>query len=427
MLINFSIILNALIINIIFIMYQDKLFNRKYSSTIYVGLCLVLTMCLSVIAIFGMSFLNTIFMSIAMLISSKFLYTQSNRAYILYDLMLIILFVFIDLIVSVIFSIAVQESLSNILSNEWYYFISNILVLIIYFIAYFLFVKSIKVRTVETAELFWEFGSILFELILMVYIISINENNQMGNYVIFSVAVGLIFIYFFQLHEINKLSRYYEMKSMLEVQKNQSDMLYQEYLDIEQTNMRQRKILHDVKNHLRTLDGLLHNDNSAEIIKYKMNLESKLELLVDKYTFNNKTLQVIINNMNYICESNNIELIVHARDVKLEFIDLYDLTTILGNIFDNAIDGCKSVQDKLRRKVEFRLYQVGENLVLYLFNTAKVNIQKEASGQIKSTKEKHYGIGLKNVKSAIEKYGGEIKYDYSDNDFTLTIIIPIPD
>lgn len=58
MLINFSIILNALIINIIFIMYQDKLFNRKYSSTIYVGLCLVLTMCLSVIAIFGMSFLN---------------------------------------------------------------------------------------------------------------------------------------------------------------------------------------------------------------------------------------------------------------------------------------------------------------------------------------------------------------------------------
>jgi len=132
MLINFSIILNALIINIIFIMYQDKLFNRKYSSTIYVGLCLVLTMCLSVIAIFGMSFLNTIFMSIAMLISSKFLYTQSNRAYILYDLMLIILFVFIDLIVSVIFSIAVQESLSNILSNEWYYFISNILVLIFY-------------------------------------------------------------------------------------------------------------------------------------------------------------------------------------------------------------------------------------------------------------------------------------------------------
>lgn len=113
--------------------------------------------------------------------------------------------------------------------------------------------------------------------------------------------------------------------------------------------------------------------------------------------------------------------------MKLEFIDLYDLTTILGNIFDNAIDGCKSVQDKLRRKVEFRLYQVGENLVLYLFNTAKVNIQKEASGQIKSTKEKHYGIGLKNVKSAIEKYGGEIKYDYSDNDFTLTIIIPIPD
>ena len=121
---------------------------------------MVLTMFLSVIAILGMSFLNTIFMSIAMLISSKFLYTQSNRAYILYDLMLIILFVFIDLIVSVIFSIAVQESLSNILSNEWYYFISNILVLITYFIAYFLFVKSIKVRTVETAELFWEFGKI---------------------------------------------------------------------------------------------------------------------------------------------------------------------------------------------------------------------------------------------------------------------------
>ncbi|WP_270660323.1 GHKL domain-containing protein, partial [Paraclostridium bifermentans] len=54
----------------------------------------------------------------------------------------------------------------------------------------------------------------------------------------------------------------------------------------------------------------------------------------------------------------------------------------------------------------------------------KVNIREK---HIKTDKKDTYlhGLGIKSVKSSVEKYSGEVVIDYSENRFIMKIIIPL--
>ena len=54
------------------------------------------------------------------------------------------------------------------------------------------------------------------------------------------------------------------------------------------------------------------------------------------------------------------------------------------------------------------------------------NVEMDEKNRYKSTKSHHQGIGLTNVKNAIQKYGGNLKIYTEDGLFKTEILIQIP-
>ena len=99
----------------------------------------------------------------------------------------------------------------------------------------------------------------------------------------------------------------------------------------------------------------------------------------------------------------------------MAFIDAMDLTTIFGNLIDNAIEACEEVKDD--KKIFLSMGQVHEMICVKINNSCG-NVEWNGDMPI-SRKGRNGGIGLKNVKRCIEKYDGSIKMKQENKEFIV--------
>lgn len=105
-------------------------------------------------------------------------------------------------------------------------------------------------------------------------------------------------------------------------------------------------------------------------------------------------------------------------------IDNIDLCSLLANTLDNAIEACCKIPDYSMRFLTLKA-RCKNNYFSYELVNSKVNAVVEESGHYKTSKNDSslHGIGLENVERIVEKYGGDMKIDYTDDTFTVTILV----
>ncbi|MPM85063.1 hypothetical protein SDC9_132140 [bioreactor metagenome] len=99
----------------------------------------------------------------------------------------------------------------------------------------------------------------------------------------------------------------------------------------------------------------------------------------------------------------------------------FDLSVVLGNLLDNAIEAAAKAEEKVVR-VNAEL----ERNVLYI-NIAnsfdgKLNYKDGKLDSTKTDNEKH-GIGLNSVMKSVENYNGTMSIHHSDNMFFADVLI----
>ena len=130
-------------------------------------------------------------------------------------------------------------------------------------------------------------------------------------------------------------------------------------------------------------------------------------------------LEIIINTISDRCEKENILLEMNIEDFPITFISDIDITTIFSNLFDNAIDACMEIS-KSQRKVHFVLKKQMGLIVFRMTNSCK-DMTNQPFQYYRSTKPSHSGIGLSNVKKAVEKYDGIMNINQEKNKFCVSI------
>jgi len=99
-----------------------------------------------------------------------------------------------------------------------------------------------------------------------------------------------------------------------------------------------------------------------------------------------------------------------------------DMSVILGNLLDNAINAAAKALDEKRIKA----------IVKYKRGRVIAQISNSYNGQLKyvgtelattaEDRESH-GIGIKNVKAALSRYNGEIEIEHTESVFTVTLLM----
>lgn len=196
---------------------------------------------------------------------------------------------------------------------------------------------------------------------------------------------------------------------------NQNDKLQIFY---NQNNQR----LHDIKHIMVYLRSCLESGKTEEALAQVYSFTNDLEEMERKVWTGFSFLDFIIN-----CKKTEMD--ERGIDFELE-VDLYEiplqdaeLGVVLGNLLDNAIEASQKCE-QFQRKIILRICNLNQMFLLYLKNS---NPQPPVvvDNRFVTTKEDKsaHGLGVESVKRIVDKYNGNISFQYDDEHFEVDILI----
>lgn len=133
----------------------------------------------------------------------------------------------------------------------------------------------------------------------------------------------------------------------------------------------------------------------------------------------NPVLDVLLADYRLIMDEKCIDFDLKADHVNMDFIDPIDITTIFGNLLENAIEACENVEND--RKIFLRIGTYHEMISIRVGNNCRA--VKWKNGVPISQKGQNHGMGLLNVKRSVIKYDGNIKLKAEDGIFLVDIFL----
>lgn len=176
---------------------------------------------------------------------------------------------------------------------------------------------------------------------------------------------------------------------------------------------------HDLRNHLMSIQILIKNGENEEIKKYINEIINAQEIKKKYVATGNVILDSILNFKIFEAEKFNIKIFVDVHipfDIKL---NAFDITTILGNLIDNAVQASKS------KKIDLKLGYDKGRLLLRISNDfyGKIIFNEEGKPETTKTNKNVHGIGLKNVERIVNKYDGTFDIDIKNGMFIVFIML----
>lgn len=209
------------------------------------------------------------------------------------------------------------------------------------------------------------------------------------------------------------------MEVSYQVQKLEMQRDY--YKDRVRDEERVRSIYHDLKNHLLVLQ-----EQSESEIRRQEAVENLKEQIAGYETYQNtgnEFLDMIIRDKSRAAQEKQIDFsaVIHFEDGG--FLEPLDISTIFGNSLDNAIEASEKLPPE-QRLITVKVNRVRDLLVAVVENNAPADTISDGGTTKKDTLV--HGLGLPNIKRAVEKYDGQCSIKAENGVFSLKMILPIP-
>lgn len=194
----------------------------------------------------------------------------------------------------------------------------------------------------------------------------------------------------------------------------QQTYAYQNQLEvIMESGNRVRALRHDMKNHILALQALVQRKETEETNRY---LESMKDFMTNPKEYVKTGSDTVDSLLNYkIQKAHEVLNVVETKISIPQQLRLrsFDLNVLLGNLLDNAIDASVQTEEK---KLNITIKLDKGVLFLHIGNSCR-RIADKRGGFWETTKEDNvnHGIGLKNVRRIVEKYHGDLAFQYENN------------
>ena len=122
----------------------------------------------------------------------------------------------------------------------------------------------------------------------------------------------------------------------------QQALLEKHYEEVENMYRQMRAWRHDYKNHLQVMKAHLDLEEYKELSDYIIHLNQEISQIEQFIKTGDVMLDAILNSKISLARSKQIKVNVKVILPPTLSVNRYDLCVILGNLLDNAIEGCES-------------------------------------------------------------------------------------
>lgn len=188
----------------------------------------------------------------------------------------------------------------------------------------------------------------------------------------------------------------FELKS----QQNELKHMEQKYREIS-------VLKHDFKNSIDCIRSLIIGGNYEEAISYADKLkERKVNQIHPQIISSNPVINAVINSKFGEAEEKGIDTSLRLVVKIPEYLE-FDLSILLSNLLDNAIEACSN--NDVSSQIILTISEVDGYYRVVIRNTVENSVLKNNKGlETHKTDSIHHGWGLKSVKDIVDKYDGLI-------------------
>ena len=213
------------------------------------------------------------------------------------------------------------------------------------------------------------------------------------------VLADLYLLYYVKMADEKK---HYENR--VKALEQQAKMQYEYYLAQTEKYNQTIRILHDVDKHIRAIENLYGTEREHTAGEYAEAIRSTLAPLIPMSYTENPILNILLTDKNAVMQEKGIHSDIKIDNVELSYIEPIDITTIFGNLLDNAIEAAANVDGEKYIFIKISAYH--KMTVVHIENSCG-NVKWKKRMPV-SDKGKGRGIGLLNVKQSIDKYDGNL-------------------
>jgi len=266
--------------------------------------------------------------------------------------------------------------------------------------------------------------NILSLLIIFNYGLQGLNQHLVDNSVIMLISFLLLLSSISLLIIIHKILKNNKLQLEHELIREKVNLEYSYYMKIENNQEKVKQLYHDMKNHMICISNL---NNPNELEKYIENINIELRGMDNSFNTGNRIIDIIMSEKKAICIEKDVKFESFLDFSKLDFIDMTDMCIIFSNALDNAIQACDRISDlSILKYISVKVTYVNSFCIINIENSNVNDIVKKNNIIVTHKKDKFvHGIGIKNIKNTVKKYDGEVNINFTDNKFTLTMMIPI--
>lgn len=261
-------------------------------------------------------------------------------------------------------------------------------------------------------------GTLVLALIMIMKVN--NDNNDNLTEIIISIVILLIInVFVFYLYDVLIKSYEEKMEKALLQQQNSAYLKQLEIISQSQENLREFR--HNIKNHVISLKTLIENKDNMAAVEYLDNVFNSISFSEEYSKSGNFEIDSIIN-----YKLNKANLCGIKTDFSINVpeklnIRPFDLSVILGNLLDNAIEAAERCREKtIKLSMDF-----DRNVLFVSVSNSYDGTLNYDNGKLITTKDdkENHGLGLSSVQRSLEKYNGAMELRHSKNKFFVDVLI----
>lgn len=294
--------------------------------------------------------------------------------------------------------------------------LSNIMII---FIFYAFADRLIRNKNVPFSKMQYAAVCVMFVYSFVNMAVVVKMSKGAVDYLVVFDLTCLVLVDLFLLYAMKIMNEKEFLEYEIGALEQQAKMQYEYYLRQEQKYNATVRVLHDVDKHTRAMEQLYSAGNTQAAMEYGGQISGMLKPLIPVRYTGNPILDILLSDKAEVLREKEIRFETKVDNVALDFVEPIDITTIFGNLLDNAVEACMEVgQDK---HISIKISSYHQMVSVRIENSC--NPVRWKNGQPVSEKGKGRGIGLLNVRRSIEKYDGSMKLKYEDGMFIVELFL----
>lgn len=221
------------------------------------------------------------------------------------------------------------------------------------------------------------------------------------------------------------LTLYRKYAALYRQLEGQNELYLAKYQKDFQDLMERERIYHDMKNHLIVLKKYMEEGRQDQAYTYIDRLaatvtaadrEEKIGHPILDYLIYEKRRKAAEKDILVREELENLQFMFEGMEAGV----LADWCAILGNLWDNAIEGCTRTEEQ--GWIDFTVKKAGNMVSLKIRNSCRPDVDTRVLDTEKEEKRKH-GIGMRSIRYTVDKYYGSIECNCRNGVFEASVVM----